>query len=157
MFVPLRSAELTVWQLQTGDFANCKFGTPDNVVKSSNNAQQTTHNSRHTKMKILFLCSQNKLRSPTAESVFSEEPGLEVASAGLDKGAKTLVSPERIEWADIIFVMEKSQRNKLLKKYKEHINRQRVICLDIPDVYRYMDPELVKQLKAKVFGYLRSK
>jgi protein-tyrosine-phosphatase len=60
--------------------------------------------------KLLFLCSQNRLRSPTAEAVFSEYEGLEVESAGLDRNAELTVSTEMIEWADIIFVMEKSHR-----------------------------------------------
>ncbi len=34
--------------------------------------------------KLLFICSQNRLRSPTAEAVFSESEGLEVESAGIN-------------------------------------------------------------------------
>ncbi|WP_375471140.1 hypothetical protein [uncultured Nostoc sp.] len=34
--------------------------------------------------KLLFICSQNKLRSPTAEAVFSEYEGLETDSASLE-------------------------------------------------------------------------
>ena len=62
-------------------------------------------------MKLLFLCSQNKLRSPTAEAIFSEYEGLEVESAGLNKGAENLLSAEMIEWADIIFVMNTCSQN----------------------------------------------
>ena len=61
--------------------------------------------------RVLFICSQNRLRSPTAEQVFSSWPGLEVASAGLNTGAETPVSAELIDWADLVFVMEKSHRN----------------------------------------------
>jgi len=32
---------------------------------------------------LLFLCSRNRLRSPTAEPVFADRPGVETASAGL--------------------------------------------------------------------------
>ena len=32
---------------------------------------------------LLFLCSRNRLRSPTAEQVFAAWPGVETASAGL--------------------------------------------------------------------------
>jgi predicted protein tyrosine phosphatase len=39
-------------------------------------------------MKLLFICSKNKLRSPTAEVVFSQYEGLEVESAGLDRDAE---------------------------------------------------------------------
>lgn len=56
---------------------------------------------------ILFLCSQNRLRSPTAEQVYSTEAAAEVASAGLDNDAETVCTPELLQWADIVFVMEK--------------------------------------------------
>lgn len=68
--------------------------------------------------KLLFVCSQNRLRSPTAETVFSNYPGLEVDSAGLDREAEIPLCSEAIEWAEIIFVMENSHRNKLSKKFQ---------------------------------------
>lgn len=100
--------------------------------------------------KVLFVCSQNKLRSPTAEAVFSECENLEVASAGLDNDAVIKVTPELVEWADVIYVMEKNHKNRLQKKFRKYLNKQRVICLDIPDNYDYMDPELIRILKAKL-------
>lgn len=62
--------------------------------------------------RVLFICSQNRLLSPTAEQIFPDYPGIQVASAGLDHGANNPVTPELLEWADQIFVMEKSHRNK---------------------------------------------
>ena len=99
---------------------------------------------------ILFICSQNKLRSPTAEAVFSEHERLDVLSAGLNNDAEVAVTPELLEWAQIIFVMEKAHRNKLSKKYKTYLQNKRVVCLDIPDDYDYMDPLLVELLNRKV-------
>jgi predicted protein tyrosine phosphatase len=99
---------------------------------------------------VLFLCSQNKLRSPTAEAIFSGIEGFEVRSAGLNNDAAVSISPELIEWADYIFVMEKSHRNKLRKKYREFLKKQRIICLDIPDEYEYMDEGLIKLLKHRI-------
>jgi predicted protein tyrosine phosphatase len=46
--------------------------------------------------------------------------------------------------------MEKAQKNKLQKKFRKYINNQRVICLDIPDDYEYMQPELVEILEQKL-------
>jgi len=60
------------------------------------------------------------------------------------------LSPELVEWAEVIFVMEKAHRNKLTKQFKRHLASKRVICLDIPDEYEFMDPELVRLLKVKV-------
>ncbi|HAX75697.1 MAG TPA: phosphotyrosine protein phosphatase [Cyanobacteria bacterium UBA11372] len=104
--------------------------------------------------KLLFICSKNRLRSPTAEAVFSEYEGLAVESAGIDREAETPLSSEVIEWADIIFVMEKSHRSKLSKNFQPWLKGKRVICLDIPDEYEYMEPALVELLKKKVLPLL---
>jgi predicted protein tyrosine phosphatase len=97
--------------------------------------------------KLLFVCGKNRLRSPTAEAVFSEYEGLEVESAGVDRAAEVPLSTESIEWADVIFVMEKSHRSKLANKFQAQLKDKRVICLDIPDDYEYMEPVLVELLK----------
>lgn len=106
---------------------------------------------------ILFVCSQNKLRSPTAEEVFSSWPDLEVASAGLNNDAESPLTPELVEWADIIFVMEKVHRTRLTAAFKRHLNRQRIVCLDIPDRYSFMDPALVGILRERVPKFLEGK
>lgn len=105
--------------------------------------------------KALFLCSQNRLRSPTAEHVFSTWPDVETDSAGLLADADVPLSTEQIEWADIIFVMEKTHRTRLSKRFRKHLNGKRVICLDIPDNYEYMAPALVTLLEAKAGQFLR--
>ncbi|BAY62592.1 hypothetical protein NIES22_26660 [Calothrix brevissima NIES-22] len=105
--------------------------------------------------KLLFLCSQNRLRSPTAELVFSEYAGIETDSAGLDRYAEVPVSTEAIEWADIIFVMEKSHKQKLAQNFQPFLKDKRVICLNIPDEYEYMEPALIKLLKQKVLPILK--
>jgi predicted protein tyrosine phosphatase len=104
--------------------------------------------------RVLFICTQNRLRSPTAEQVFSNWPGLEVASAGLDVHSSVPVSPELLEWAQTIFVMEKSHRNKLSRKFRRYLKAQRVICLNIPDEYGYMDEGLVRLLTSIVPKHL---
>ncbi len=103
---------------------------------------------------ILFICSQNRLRSPTAEQTFASWPGIEVDSAGLNNDAEQPVTPELLEWAELIFVMEKAHRHRLSSNFRQYLNGKRIICLDIPDEYDYMDPELVKLLKAKVTPHL---
>jgi predicted protein tyrosine phosphatase len=105
--------------------------------------------------KILFLCSKNKLRSPTAEAVFCDVEGWEVTSAGISKDAEVPVSLEDIEWADYIFVMENVHKKKLANKFGHALNNQVVISLGIPDDYDYMDEELISILKAKVPGLVR--
>ena len=106
--------------------------------------------------RALFICSQNRLRSPTAEQVFASWPGVDTDSAGLGGDATVPLSSEQIAWADIIFVMEKAHRNRLASKFRRFLNGKRVICLDIPDNYDYMQPELIKLLEAKVGKFLRA-
>ena len=105
-------------------------------------------------MKLLFVCSRNRLRSPTAEAVFAEYDGLEVDSAGLNREADMPLTSEAIQWADIIFVMEPSHRSQLSKKFQPWLKQKRVICLNIPDKYGYMDPTLIELLKQKVLPLL---
>lgn len=69
---------------------------------------------------VLFVCSANRLRSPTAEQVFSTWPGIETDSAGISAGATVLLTSEQIDWADIIFVMEKTHRSKLTRASSRH-------------------------------------
>ncbi|MEM1080805.1 MAG: phosphotyrosine protein phosphatase [Pseudomonadota bacterium] len=101
-------------------------------------------------MKLLFICSENRLRSPTAEAVFSKWSGVEAISAGTNKGCETPVSGDLIEWADVVFVMERNHRNKVAKKFRSLLNGKRLITLEIPDEFDYMDPSLVKLLEARV-------
>ena len=55
-------------------------------------------------MNLLFVCSENRLRSPTGEEVFSKYEGINAIGAGTNSDAETPVSGDLIEWADIIFV-----------------------------------------------------
>lgn len=105
---------------------------------------------------MLFICSQNKLRSPTAENIFSRLDGFKVLSAGLNHDAEIAVTPELIEWSDYIFVMETNHRNKLKKRFKKYINDQKIVCLNIPDNYNYMNDELIIILKSKVMNYFNN-
>ena len=99
---------------------------------------------------ILFVCSQNKLRSPTAEAVFADIDGWDVRSAGTNNDAEVPLSGEDIEWADIIVAMEQPHKKKIKQRYRSEIKDQRLICLGIPDDYEYMDDDLVRILKAQV-------
>ena len=99
---------------------------------------------------ILFVCGRGRLRSPTAEQIFSRRPDLETASAGISRDADNPLTAELVDWADLIFVMEKRQRARLQQRFRANLRSKRVICLDIPDRYAFMDPALVRLLEAKV-------
>ena len=103
---------------------------------------------------VLFVCSQNRLRSPTAEQVFSCRGDIEVDSAGTNHDADNPLTIDLVAWADMIFVMEKTHRGKLQRRFRTALGGKRVICLDIPDDYAFMQPELVRLLEARVNRHL---
>ncbi|WP_426113726.1 low molecular weight protein tyrosine phosphatase family protein [Massilia sp. PWRC2] len=105
--------------------------------------------------RALFICTQNRLRSPTAERVFAAWPGVDTDSAGLGNDADVPLSREQIEWATVIFVMEKAHRRRLASRFRPYLNGKQVICLDIPDDYTYMQPALIDVLTAKAGRFLR--
>jgi len=107
-----------------------------------------------TLMHVLFVCSQNRLRSPTAERVFAAWEGIEVASAGLSPSARVPLTAELLDWADLVFVMENAHRSELSIRFRDDVVGKRIICLDIPDEFEYMDPILVGLLKARVSRHL---
>ena len=105
--------------------------------------------------RVLFLCSRNRLRSPTAEQVFANWPGLEVDSAGLADDADVVVSADQLDWAELIVVMETAHRQRLRSRYGHLLKGKRVVCLDIPDDHGFMQAELVALLLKKAGPLLR--
>jgi predicted protein tyrosine phosphatase len=103
---------------------------------------------------LLFVCSRNRLRSPTAEQVFADRPGVETASAGLDHDAEVPLTPELLAWADTVFVMERAHRGRLSRRFRAHLDGKRVVCLEVPDRYAYMEPALVELLRRRMEAYL---
>lgn len=103
---------------------------------------------------VLFVCSQNRLRSPTAEQIFSRRDDIEVASAGTNHDADNPLTPELVEWADIIFVMEEAHREKLQQRFRPQLKKARIVCLEIPDEFEFMDPTLIRLLETKVARFL---
>jgi predicted protein tyrosine phosphatase len=107
-----------------------------------------------TPRNYLFVCSQNKLRSPTAEMIFSEIDGIATQSAGTNNDAETPLSGDLIDWADMIFVMERAHRNKVQRKFKPQLKDKNLVVLDIPDDYEFMDPALIALIKARMRRWL---
>lgn len=115
----------------------------------------TTHDHSATR-KVLFICGKNQWRSPTAEEMFCSYPGIECLSAGLRHDAQVPLSADLVEWADLIFVMEKQHKTKLSAQYQPQLLGKKVVCLNIPDNYRFMEPALVQLLQRKVTPFLPS-
>ncbi len=104
---------------------------------------------------LLFVCSFNEARSPTAESLFQASNLYEVKSAGIAPLSNRVVDPDLLEWSDIIFVM--SERDEGHASYLVDVygvSKKKIIDLDIPDRFERGEPELILLLKEKVSFYL---
>jgi len=102
-------------------------------------------------MNVLFICNQNKHRSKTAEEVFRKK--FNTKSAGLFN--EKPVTEDQLAWADLVVVMEDSQRSELARRFPKMHLKKRIISLEIPDVYSYNQPELIATLKSKTACFMQ--
>ncbi|GAA3966972.1 protein tyrosine phosphatase [Hymenobacter antarcticus] len=105
-------------------------------------------------MRILFICSQNKWRSLTAERLFDDHPHYEARSAGTEPGARVRVAAGHIGWAEIIFVMERRHADRIQEKFAEELRDKTVVVLRIPDKYPFGDSTLIALLRQKLTAHL---
>lgn len=101
-------------------------------------------------MRLLFICSRNQWRSPTAEAVYQNDPRVQVRSAGLSQVARTRVSEKLLQWADLVCVMEREHKQRLREAFPALFRNLRIEVLDIPDDYPYMDPVLIEEIVNRV-------
>jgi len=106
-------------------------------------------------MKVLFVCTQNRMRSPTAEALYRGRPDLDVRSAGVAPDACVAVTEELLTWAEIVFAMDSGHRLYLQTHFfSSWRGSKRIECLDVPDLFDYMNPELLRILTEKLRPYL---
>jgi len=105
-------------------------------------------------MNILFICSRNEWRSPTAETIYKNHDFITAKSAGTSPSARIKINQKQLDWADLIFVMEKKHRQLIEQRFGDNLDRQKIVILNIPDEYQYMDKELIEEIKTKVAPYL---
>jgi len=101
---------------------------------------------------LLFICSKNQLRSPTAELLFKNHPLHHPRSAGTSDKARIRITQKLIGWADVLFFMERKHLD--IVKQRFQLDRQTVIVLDIEDNYKFNDPELIEILKISLREYI---
>lgn len=102
-----------------------------------------------SRLRVLFVCALNQWRSPTAERIYRNDARLEVRSAGLRTDANRPLSVTDIEWADVIFVMDRDQKEWIQERFRES-TIPRIRILDIPDNLIYMDPRLQRLLREAI-------
>lgn len=116
--------------------------------------QQCAIPAGNERLNVLFLCSRNQWRSPTAEKVWRSHPALAVRSAGTSPNARRHVCEQDLRWAEAIFVMEEKHKSRLMAEFGRIVENTPIHVLDIPDEYKYMDPELVEELERSVGAIL---
>ena len=107
-------------------------------------------------MNLLFVCSRNQWRSPTAEQVWARTPKVNVRSAGTSPRARRTINMQDVRWADLILVMEHKHSQQVRAEFGNWVRKEAIVVLDIPDDYRFMDPELVSLLSDQVATILNS-
>jgi predicted protein tyrosine phosphatase len=105
-------------------------------------------------MNILFVCSKNLSRSPTAEKMYKDHSDLQVKSAGTESSAGTELTAEHISWSDLVFVMERKHEQTMLERFPFESGQKQVIILDIPHEYKFMDADLIEKIKTRVSEYI---
>jgi len=105
--------------------------------------------------KLLFVCTGNRDRSPTAEELFRNSQRYEARSAGTHPFAAHRVTQELIDWADKIFVMsELEDRHLTYLERNFDLKAKPVFDLEIPDRYERGSQELINLLRARLSRYL---
>jgi predicted protein tyrosine phosphatase len=99
------------------------------------------------KLRLLFICSRNQWRSPTAEAIWKRSQEYECRSAGTSPQARKTVSTADLRWADVIFVMENKHKQRLSAAFRGLLADKLIRVLGIPDEYAHMNPELIAELK----------
>ena len=106
-------------------------------------------------MNVLFVCSKNRRRSATAETIFAGIEGVNVLSAGTSLDSETPISADLIEWADLILAMESVHRRRILDRFSDLMCEKKIAVLGIRDEYEYGSEELVRRLRHTAAPYLR--
>ena len=103
--------------------------------------------------RILFICSANRDRSPTAEAIYKQYPDLEARSTGILKPDETIQAC--LSWAEVIVTMEKHHEDYICEHFAEIVAEKPIHTLNIPDKYLYMQPLLVELIKERMVEVLQ--
>ncbi|MCR5889790.1 protein tyrosine phosphatase [Hymenobacter sp. J193] len=114
----------------------------------------TANSADFQSQKLLFICSQNRWRSLTAERLFDQHPHYEARSAGTEPGARVRVTAGHLGWADVVLVMERKHADSLRQKFADALTGKRLVVLRIPDKFQFMDHILQDLLRERLSEHL---
>jgi len=103
---------------------------------------------KRRRMRVLFVCSDNSVRAPTAVDMLKDRKDLKVRSAGTLPSADAPLTEELVKWADKILVMENEHKDYIVKNYPEA--EAKTVVLNVEDRYKRDDPALKEVLKQKL-------
>ena len=106
------------------------------------------------KPNILVVCSRNRKRSRTAESIFKNDARFNIRLAGLRDKSERKISDKDVLWADLIFTMEDWHKNWIMGLFR-HLDIPPIEVLGVEDEYDYMDPELITIVKERIESTLK--
>jgi predicted protein tyrosine phosphatase len=112
-------------------------------------------------VKILFVCSANKIRSLTAELHFCEKyPEHEFDSAGTNhkkckQDGTTPLEEYHLIWADLVLVMEDKHR-KIINQHSDKKYNKKIHVLGIRDIYDPFEKSLINILEKKCKKFLKT-
>jgi len=106
------------------------------------------------KRRVLFVCTQNKVRSLTAEHLYRDRPDLDVKSCGTATFAKNRLSKELLKWAEVVFTFDDTQTEAITKNFPTEAQGRPVVCLGLPDIFTYKSDALVVKVIAKLDPHL---
>ncbi|MEC9433212.1 MAG: phosphotyrosine protein phosphatase [Pseudomonadota bacterium] len=107
-------------------------------------------------IRALFVSGLARNRAPTAAQAFEGWQGVRTDFAGLSAGTDSPLAPDQIDWAHRIYVFEKRQKAALSARFSRRLRGRAILDLDIPDLYTFMQPELVDLLTERVGPELRA-
>jgi predicted protein tyrosine phosphatase len=96
---------------------------------------------------VLFVCTANRQRSPTAEELYRNDRRFNVRSAGTSRLAKKTVDAEMLRWADLVVVMESDHARAIRERFPDESREVSFIVLGIPDIFHYMDTTLQREIR----------
>jgi predicted protein tyrosine phosphatase len=131
-----------------------KDNSPQKDSSQQKDNSQRKNSRPQEKLRILFICTVNQMRSATAEDLYKEDPRLEVESAGTHPAARVVISRKLLEWAQLVLVMENRHLQYIRERFPDVYNTKRILSLDIPDDYDFMQEELIAVLRQRVESVL---
>lgn len=95
--------------------------------------------------RALFVCSGGMLRSATAAQWAASALHWNTRSCGTMEAALPPVHANLMEWADVVYCMEDHHKEQLRDKFPWAA--EKIVVMDIPDIFGYRSTELVEKLE----------